>query len=307
MSSESENRSVNWKYLLISLGVALLLWYTVNAREQIERVVDVRLDYKGLPAGLVVTSGQVNKISVRLRGPMELLRSLSNRELFYTLDLSGLTKGNNIVSLTSDPVPELRAIQAVEVIPPRLTLTVDELMERRVPVVPRLHDSLFGKAVRMVDAKAEPDHVLAHGPSASVSLLRELVVEVPVDGGSEDVPVSNALPVLAPPTVDVSPASVTVWRRVVFSRKNVSLQRDVLSYDAASELDVRPARVSVVVAVPETLVRDTEYLAQVQVYVRAGEGVAAEGESSAPVDVRLPQGARLIRVTPEKVDMSSRR
>ena len=138
MSSDNEPRAVNWKYLLISLGMALLLWYTVNAREQIERVVEVRLDYKGLPEGLVVTSGQVSKITVRLRGPMELLRSLSSRELFYALDLSGLTKGSNVVSLTSDPVPELRAIQVVEVNPPRLTLTVDEILERHVPVVPRL-------------------------------------------------------------------------------------------------------------------------------------------------------------------------
>lgn len=305
MSSENENRSINWKYLLISLGVALLLWYTVNAREQIERVVDVRLDYKGLPAGLVVTSGQVGKISVRLRGPMELLRSLSSRELFYTLDLSGLTKGNNIVPLTSDPVPELRAIHAVEVIPPRLTLTVDEIMERRVPVAPRLSDSLFGRAVRMVDAKAEPSHVLARGPSASVALLKELAVEVPVDGGSEDVAVSSALPVLAPPTVDVSPTSVTVWRRVVFSRKSVSLQRDVLASNTASEFDIRPPRVSVVVAVPETLVNDAGYLEQVQVYARAGE-VTEEGDMLAPVNVRLPQGARLIRVTPEVVGMSHR-
>ena len=87
MSSDNEPRAVNWKYLLISLGMALLLWYTVNAREQIERVVEVRLDYKGLPEGLVVTSGQVSKITVRLRGPMELLRSLSSRELLSLIHI----------------------------------------------------------------------------------------------------------------------------------------------------------------------------------------------------------------------------
>lgn len=69
------------------------MWYTLNAREQIERVVEVRLDYKGLPTGLIVTGGQLNKVSVRLRGPQELLRSMTNREISYTMDLSGVTPG----------------------------------------------------------------------------------------------------------------------------------------------------------------------------------------------------------------------
>lgn len=305
MSSDNEPRAVNWKYLLISLGMALLLWYTVNAREQIERVVEVRLDYKGLPEGLVVTSGQVSKITVRLRGPMELLRSLSSRELFYALDLSGLTKGSNVVSLTSDPVPELRAIQVVEVNPPRLTLTVDEILERHVPVVPRLGASLFGDAARMVEARADPGQVLARGLAAAVAPLRELAVEVPADGSSEGLLVRDTLPVLTPPGVDISPESVTVWRRVILARKNVSLQREVLSYDAASEFDIRPGRVSVVVAVPESLAHDADYLARVQAHVKPGE-VATEGETTAPVDVRVPQGARLIRVTPGEVKVSPR-
>ena len=72
-----------------------------HAREQIERVVEVRLDYKGLPTGLIVTGGQLNKVSVRLRGPQELLRSMTNREISYTMDLSGVTPGKNVIPLTT--------------------------------------------------------------------------------------------------------------------------------------------------------------------------------------------------------------
>ncbi|WP_155800194.1 hypothetical protein [Lawsonia intracellularis] len=54
----------NWKYFLIAFATALILWYTFNAKEQVERIMDVRLDYKGLPSDLIVTEGQLNKINV---------------------------------------------------------------------------------------------------------------------------------------------------------------------------------------------------------------------------------------------------
>ena len=82
LSNTKEPQKGNWRYLLVAFLLAIGLWYTLNAREQIERVVEVRLDYKGLPPGLIVTGGQLNKVSVRLRGPQELLRSMTNREIY---------------------------------------------------------------------------------------------------------------------------------------------------------------------------------------------------------------------------------
>ena len=55
LSNTEEPQKGNWRYLLVAFLLALGLWYTLNAREQIERVVEVRLDYKGLPPGLIVT------------------------------------------------------------------------------------------------------------------------------------------------------------------------------------------------------------------------------------------------------------
>lgn len=55
LSNTKEPQKGNWRYLLVAFLLALGLWYTLNAREQIERVVEVRLDYKGLPTGLIVT------------------------------------------------------------------------------------------------------------------------------------------------------------------------------------------------------------------------------------------------------------
>ena len=136
LSNTKEPQKGNWRYLLVAFLLALGLWYTLNAREQIERVVEVRLDYKGLPTGLIVTGGQLNKVSVRLRGPQELLRSMTNREISYTMDLSGVTPGKNVIPLTTgeNKPPELRAYEVLEVTPSRMILEVDKIMETNLPV-----------------------------------------------------------------------------------------------------------------------------------------------------------------------------
>lgn len=299
----------NWLYLLLSLAAAVTLWYTVNARDQVERVVEVRLDYKGLPSGLVVTSGQINKISVRLRGPLELLRSLSGRELSYTVDLSGVTRGINIIPLTGGRPAEWRAYQALEVIPSRLTLDVDHLLEVRLPVTARFRDSPAAASLHMEDVTITPAQVTVRGPASEVSALRGLVVEVSADMSMEGKLETDEAAVLAPSSVEVSPPTVKVQRLLVIRRRNISLQRDIITdWPTEQNLFVQPSRVNLVVSVPRSATNDAGYLARIQVWVDAVHLPSAAGDgmlprTEVPVRVTLPAGTNLIRMSPEKVSV----
>ena len=309
-------RRFNWLYLLLSLVAALTLWYTVNAREMVERVVEVRLDYKGLPAGLVVTDGQINKISVRLRGPLELLRSLSGRELSHTIDLSGVTRGTNVIPLSGGQMPDWRVYQVMEVSPSRLTLEVDHILETKLPVVARFRDTPLASSLRMEDVTVTPDQVTVRGPASEVSKLRRLYAEVPVDLKAEGRMVTDEAAVLAPASVEVNPPSVKVQRLLVVQRRNISLQRDVITDWPDQDLFVRPSQVNLVVSVPRSATNDAGYLAQIQAWVDAAnvpaplKNVAANATAPGPVPqqdvqvrITLPTGANLIRVSPEKVSV----
>lgn len=290
-------------YGLMAFIMALMLWYTVNAREQVERVVEVRLDYKGLPHNLVVTSGQLNRISVRLSGPLELLRSLSNRELSYTLNLSNLTVGSNIIPLSWSFLPDLRAYQVVEVIPPRLVLEVDTLLESRLPVVTRLRESPLTPSVRLEKVTVHPDMVTVRGPASEVVRLRRLTVEIPVQLDNEDTVVSDELPLLAPPSVEVTPATVKVTREMSISRRNMALTRDVLLDTQDSHLYlIQPNRMNLVVAVPRGAANDAGYMAQIQVFAgNENQILRGDGPWDLSLRVALPPGAKLIRNNPSEV------
>lgn len=321
MRSSLERRS-SWLYFALALLGALALWYSVNAREQVERVVEVRLDYKGLPPGLVITSGQLNKISVRLRGPLELLRSLSNRELATTVDVSSLTVGTNVIPLSSEDAyrtPGLRGYQAVEIMPSRLSLEVDRVLEARIPLEARLRESPFTSSIKLTRVQIQPATVTVRGASAEVTKLQKVMVELPVHLNQEGVVITDDAPVVAPPFVEVTPGTASVTRLMEVQRRTISLQRDVIIDNTDLNLSVAPSRVSLRISVPSGSLKDAGYLAQIQASVEpesamehlSGAISALTGQTQnttetvqVPVKVSLPQGAKLISVTPEKVKLT---
>ena len=78
----------NWLYALMAFLMSVTLWYMVTGRERVETLVEVKLEFKGIPSGLVVREGLTNKISVRIRGPRGR-RTQLGAELRFGMLLSG--------------------------------------------------------------------------------------------------------------------------------------------------------------------------------------------------------------------------
>ncbi len=88
--------------LLISIIAATGMWYVVSVRDRIEAQFDVFIDYYGIPQNLMVTDGLIKKISIRLKGPETLLRSIPKQHLNQQVNLSEIKRGVNIVPLSPD-------------------------------------------------------------------------------------------------------------------------------------------------------------------------------------------------------------
>ena len=114
MKSSENNGSLRRAPHLLSLLVAVLaavgMWYVVSVRDRLEAQVEVNIDYYGIPPNLVVTDGLISKITVRLRGPETLLRSIPQQRLTQAVDLSDIKKGVTVVPLGGDNLgPTFRA------------------------------------------------------------------------------------------------------------------------------------------------------------------------------------------------------
>jgi len=214
----------NWKDIAIALALAILTWYLLTGREKVEAWVDMSVEMTNAPEGLTIRKGLVSKIEVRVRGPKGLVRSLDRRKWTYSLDVSRLKVGENLVDIDRERIPLSMAYEVVEVKPSRLLLTVDRIAKKEVPVIAEWRGSLRPD-YRLIEIKTHPEVVEVRGAERQVKQMTQARVSVQLDFEdppslwSEDVPIKLAEGVEANPgQVKVSlrfgPEIKTAWVRV---------------------------------------------------------------------------------------------
>jgi YbbR domain-containing protein len=214
----------NWKDIAIALALAILTWYLLTGREKVEAWVDMSVEMTNAPEGLTIRKGLVSKIEVRVRGPKGLVRSLDRRKWTYSLDVSKLKVGENLVDIDRERIPLSMAYEVVEVKPSRLILTVDRVSKKEVPVIAEWRGALRPD-FRLIEIKTEPEVVEVRGAERQVRQMTQARVLLQMDFDdppslwSEDVPIKLAEGVEANPgQVKVSlrfgPEVKTAWVRV---------------------------------------------------------------------------------------------
>ena len=305
MSSVTESHWQTVKYILLSLLLAVGLWYVVIGSAQVEAQFDLRVDYRGLPEGLVVRDGMVNRISVRLRGPGELLRGLHSRDLAYTVDLSEVKKGANVLPLSVDSLTDLKSYEVVDVSPSRLVLEVDALTERVLPLEVNIAPLPDEAPLRLTNVLLEPSFVTVKGPESLVKPLEHLSVSFDPNQDMDEGTRAMNVAVAGPDQVDITPPVTTLRYTLALKTAELELRRVVQLYaEARARYDVKPRSVSLGVEVPEGRVRDAEYQAAIRVVVRPPQLTTPGSGAEAPVLVVLPAGARLVRVSPSTVTIT---
>ncbi len=274
----------------------------LNAKDQVERIVEVRLDYRGLPPNLAITSGQLNRISLRIRGPIELLR-IGLREIpYYIVDLSNVTPGDNIIPFAWGNMPS-RAFEVLETIPSRMILHVEQIKEITVPVSVHLRHAPVTPSLRITDLSIDPPTVKVRGPASAIESIKDIQAEIPADLLGENKEITEEIPLAAHSGVEIIPQVVKIQRTLDVRRRTVTLQRDIVTEDEA--ISVQPGNCALTVSIPHSLARDSSYLAQFQVTLPSDVSVPQNGS---PINITLqvstPQGGRLIRIVPDTVTLS---
>lgn len=287
--------------VLLSLVIATGLWYLVVGRDHVETQVELRVEYRGLPSGLVIGDGMVNHISVRLRGSAELLRTLHSRDLVYTVDLSGLTRGANALPLHVADMPDLKPFEILEVMPSRLILDADALSERVVPLSSKMLSLPENSPYVMSAVMLEPSFVTVKGPEMKVNAITSLaVVFDPTKNPSEGQHEANVA-IAAPMQVEVTPPVTTLRYTLELKAESIDLERVIQFDDVDGRYTVSPERVHVELSIPETLLHDMDYLDAVRIAVRPPADLAPGASTQVPPLAMLPSGAKLLRVDPASV------
>lgn len=285
-----------------AFAIAIGLWLFVNVGERTsERTLRVRLDLENLPSGMVVTNPVPDYVELRVAGSGLILSSIDPKSLHVALDLSGVRPGVATYSLGPKDFPLPRKVDVERVSPSRVSLHIDRLSVRTLPVRLDRRGELK-EGLRLARVEIEPDEVRVSGPRSRLAAVR--VVETrAVDLGELSEGTTEREVELVSPGGLMQLRRGSVGVRFVVERAIAQRRLEgvpvVLEGEASSLWRVRPARVDVVVRGTEPDVGRLT-VDSVSVSVAAAD-LQGPGPSEVEPRVELPPGLDVVAVIPARV------
>ncbi len=124
---------------LVSVVLATVTWFFVKSITSDSRLIEgVPLEVKAR-TGLTVLQTSANSVNVAVRGTPEDVRQASRQDLSAVVDLSHDDRvGPITVKVTPKAIRHSRRVQISEIDPSEVTVNVDQLIERVLPVQPQV-------------------------------------------------------------------------------------------------------------------------------------------------------------------------
>jgi YbbR domain-containing protein len=164
---------------LLSLGIAVLLWWTVAREPEAQMVMRVPIEFYHVPKDLQFTSETVPQAQIRVRGPAHVLRDLAQAGVHPVIDLVNASAGEQTYPLRPNSIRLPKGAEIEQIIPAQLRLSFDRPLQRVVPVRARITGTLVS-GFRIAATVVEPPNVQIDGPSRRVRLIESALTD-PID------------------------------------------------------------------------------------------------------------------------------
>ena len=165
---------------IVSLVLATCAWFFVKGITSDWRPINgVPLEIKAKP-GLTVLATSAATVNVTVRGTREDVRQVSRQDLSAVVDLTGDDRRGPItVRLLPSSVRHSRRVQVTEVDPTEVTVNVDEMVERDLPVQPQFGGELPSN-LSVERVITQPETVKVRGPKTLLNGMANIAT-LPID------------------------------------------------------------------------------------------------------------------------------
>lgn len=144
--------------------IASIFWSSLIVVNQqiIEKVITVPVEYTAPRNGLVLVGDKVNEVKVHLTGTKSDLDSLS-AQTSVIVNLDDVEAGDRVVLVTKENLKLPRNVAILDSVPASLDVTLAEIVQKTVPIVPQLVGKLpEGKKIKNI--KVQPDTIQVLAP-----------------------------------------------------------------------------------------------------------------------------------------------
>jgi YbbR domain-containing protein len=164
---------------LISLALAVGLWLAVARDPVAEVAVEVAIEFHNIPQNLEISSENIPRAQIRLRGPERIVRRLQPADVYAELDVTNLKPGERTFDLTAQQIHEPSDLEVVQIVPSQLHLSFDTRLTRQVPVQLRVVGT-FAPGYGIDRVVVDPATITISGPKKHVEAVEAAITD-PVD------------------------------------------------------------------------------------------------------------------------------
>ncbi len=290
---------------LFSLLLGFTFWYAVARDSGVEFAFSIPFELRDVPEGLEVVEESVQQVDVRLRGPAEILRSISAQDLSVAVDLSEAEPGERIAYLTPEDVVVPFGARVMRVTPSSLKIELDRTMERTINVIPRILGAP-AEGFELQNITLSPQVVTVVGPASQVRGLEQVTTE-PVSADGLRQPFSRAVRLELHPLVRLESGTsieLTLDVREDLLRRGLA-GVEVMTRPEAMNARLEPKTVRVVVEGPRSLIEQLR-AEDLEVEVRL-DGLGAGRHKVVPiVHVIRPDelaAVHIVSVAPDELEV----
>lgn len=241
----------NWGLKLLSVFLALMLWYFVRGDPGAERIITVTLEIR-IPQAMEITSERPTSVDVTVRGTTTT-SWFGQSVPTCVVDLQDADEGLHSITLGARNVriPGASGLEVIRINPPRISLTLERTRSDKVEISPAIRGKPAA-GFEVYEISCNPSSVIITGPHSRVEKIREMDTEaISLDGLKESMRVFANLDIHDNllRTNFVGPIEVNI--ELGEERKAVTIARVPLQIDDDAYV-AEPARVSVQLLVPKS-------------------------------------------------------
>ncbi|HLX05785.1 MAG TPA: CdaR family protein [Candidatus Binatus sp.] len=290
-------RGSNFGLRVLAVVLAIGLWIFVNAGERgsVESLT-VPISYASLPPGMVIVNNPPTQVKIEVTGPRTLLSLLDPERLTLKIDMRSLAAGQSEFKIYPSMFNVGRNTTVTSISPDSLSLDIDRLVTRDVPVHLAVEDRVApGYTISSVDIT--PQNVTVVGPSRYVAPLTSVNTE-PFDLKGLTSDTKRSVEIMPPdPSLGLSTGHVDARVNVTQAITDREFRSEVEVKDSDFKYRVEPKQVLLTIRGPA--VKLAGLAPKGLAYVDA-DGLAP-GSHELPLQVTVPDGMQLMRQSPDKV------
>jgi len=201
----------HWSIKLLSLGLALTLWFYVTSKGKTEMTLSVPLELRNIPQALAIVGDVAGALDVRVQGQERVLRDITiGKKVFGVLDLSMSRAGENVVPISPDDIRRPSGVTVMHLSLSEVTVRLEPLVRRAVRLKPVLHGTP-ASGFYVAKVTVSPAKITVEGPASIIKTL-DVLQTMPIDiqGAGESITVD--------PKIDYQGKSVKIIEKNIAVR-----------------------------------------------------------------------------------------